>query len=53
MILKGNQRAGGNDLATHLMNEFDNEHRGQMYGCNLYVGDGRRRGGLGIRGVHV
>ncbi|MGI8568246.1 MAG: relaxase/mobilization nuclease domain-containing protein [Methylocella sp.] len=26
MILKGNQRAGGADLATHLMNEFDNEH---------------------------
>jgi hypothetical protein len=25
MILKGNQRAGGADLATHLMNEFDNE----------------------------
>jgi hypothetical protein len=25
MILKGNQRAGGDDLATHLMNEFDNE----------------------------
>ena len=25
MILKGNQRAGGTDLATHLMNAFDNE----------------------------
>jgi hypothetical protein len=25
MILKGNQRAGGDDLATHLMNAFDNE----------------------------
>ncbi len=25
MILKGNQRAGGDELATHLMNEFDNE----------------------------
>lgn len=25
MILKGNQRAGGDDLATHLMNEFDND----------------------------
>lgn len=25
MILKGNQRSGGADLATHLMNEFDNE----------------------------
>ncbi len=25
MILKGNQRTGGDDLATHLMNEFDNE----------------------------
>ena len=25
MILKGNQRAGGDDLATHLMNELDNE----------------------------
>lgn len=25
MILKGNQRAGGADLATHLMNEFDND----------------------------
>jgi hypothetical protein len=25
MILKGNQRSGGDDLATHLMNEFDNE----------------------------
>lgn len=25
MILKGNQRAGGADLATHLMNAFDNE----------------------------
>jgi hypothetical protein len=32
-VLKGNQRAGGNNLATHLMNEFDNEHRGKMYGC--------------------
>jgi hypothetical protein len=47
MILKGNQRAGGNDLATHLMNEFDNEHRGKMYSCNLYLGDGRRRLGIG------
>lgn len=26
MITKGNQRAGGQQLATHLMNEFDNEH---------------------------
>lgn len=25
MILKGNQRAGGADLATHLSNEYDNE----------------------------
>ena len=25
MILKGSQRAGGSDLATHLMNSFDNE----------------------------
>ncbi len=25
MILKGNQRAGGQQLATHLMNSFDNE----------------------------
>ncbi len=25
MILKGNQRAGGADLASHLQNEFDNE----------------------------
>lgn len=25
MILKGNQRAGGRDLATHLSNEYDNE----------------------------
>ncbi|RIK59419.1 MAG: relaxase [Planctomycetota bacterium] len=25
MILKGSQRAGGADLALHLMNEFDNE----------------------------
>lgn len=25
MILKGNQRKGGADLATHLSNEFDNE----------------------------
>ncbi|MGE0061412.1 MAG: relaxase/mobilization nuclease domain-containing protein [Xanthobacteraceae bacterium] len=25
MILKGSQRAGGTDLALHLMNEFDNE----------------------------
>lgn len=25
MILKGNQRKGGTDLATHLSNEFDNE----------------------------
>jgi hypothetical protein len=47
MFLKGNQRAGGNDLATHLMNEFDNEHRGKMYSCNLYLGDGRRRLGMG------
>src|SRR5258705_10193193 len=47
MFLKGNQRAGGNDLATHLMNEFDNEHRGKMYSCNLYLGDGHRRLGIG------
>jgi hypothetical protein len=46
-VLKGNQRAGGNNLATHLMNEFDNEHRGKMYGCNLYLGDGHRRFGIG------
>lgn len=46
-VLKGNQRAGGNNLATHLMNEFDNEHRGKMYGCNLYLGDGYRRLGIG------
>jgi len=26
MILKGNQRAGGNQLAAHLMNDQDNEH---------------------------
>ena len=26
MILKGNQRAGGDELASHLMNAFDNEH---------------------------
>ena len=26
MILKGNQRAGGDELANHLMNAFDNEH---------------------------
>jgi hypothetical protein len=26
MILKGSQRANGSDLATHLMNEFDNEY---------------------------
>jgi hypothetical protein len=26
MILKGNQRSGGDELATHLMNAFDNEH---------------------------
>lgn len=25
MILKGNQRTGGRDLATHLSNEYDNE----------------------------
>ena len=25
MILKGNQRKGGADLATHLLNEYDNE----------------------------
>lgn len=25
MILKGSQRAGGRDLATHLLNEYDNE----------------------------
>jgi hypothetical protein len=25
MILKGNQRKGGSDLATHLSNEYDNE----------------------------
>jgi hypothetical protein len=25
MILKGNQRAGGQQLAAHLMNSFDNE----------------------------
>lgn len=25
MILKGNQRAGGADLASHLQNEFDND----------------------------
>ena len=25
MILKGNQRAGGTDLATHLLNAADNE----------------------------
>ena len=25
MILKGNQRANGADLAVHLMNAFDNE----------------------------
>ena len=24
MILKGSQRGGGSDLATHLMNSFDN-----------------------------
>jgi hypothetical protein len=47
MILTGNQRAGGNDLATQLMNEFDNEHRGKMCGCNLYLGDRRRRLGIG------
>ena len=26
MILKGNQRGGGQQLAAHLMNSFDNEH---------------------------
>ena len=26
MITKGNQRAGGQQLATHLLNEFDNEY---------------------------
>ena len=26
MILKGNQRGGGQQLAAHLMNEFDNDH---------------------------
>ena len=26
MILKGNQRAGACDLATHLLNAADNEH---------------------------
>lgn len=26
MITKGNQRGGGQQLATHLLNEFDNEH---------------------------
>lgn len=26
MILKGNQRAGGNQLAAHLLNDRDNEH---------------------------
>src|SRR5690606_32941902 len=25
MILKGSQRTGGRDLATHLSNEYDNE----------------------------
>jgi hypothetical protein len=25
MILKGNQRGGGRQLAVHLMNSFDNE----------------------------
>lgn len=25
MILKGNQRTGGRDLATYLSNEYDNE----------------------------
>jgi hypothetical protein len=25
MILKGNQRVGGTDLASHLQNEFDND----------------------------
>ena len=25
MILKGSQRSGGSDLATHLMNGFENE----------------------------
>ena len=25
MILKGNQRGGGQQLAAHLMNSFDNE----------------------------
>lgn len=26
MILKGNARSGGSDLATHLLNAYDNEH---------------------------
>lgn len=35
MILKGNQRANGGDLAVHLMNEFDNErvHVAQVRGA--------------------
>lgn len=35
MILKGNQRANGADLAVHLMNEFDNErvHVAQVRGA--------------------
>ena len=38
MILKGNQRAGGSQLALHLMNEKDNEHV-TVHGLRGFISD--------------
>lgn len=38
MILKGNQRAGGSQLALHLMNDRDNEHV-TVHGLRGFVSD--------------
>lgn len=38
MILKGNQRAGGGQLALHLMNDRDNEHV-TVHGLRGFVSD--------------
>ena len=38
MILKGNQRAGGAQLAVHLLNADDNEHV-TVHGLRGFVAD--------------